>query len=242
MRTDPAREAFFENFQIFCDLSCPNVVYWGEDLKIAKEKEASAYVMDDSKDILKDDEIIDCHIVELYTARDEAAIEKTQQRYGTYCRAIARRILGNDADADECVNDTYLQLWQSIPPHAPKNLAAYLGKLVRNLCINRLRQQHRQKRGGGQLTAALDELAECIPDPAQDATRWADAMTLRQSVTTFLATLPEQTRRVFLQRYFYMCPLSEIAREMDMGESRVKMLLLRTREKLREHLQKEGLM
>lgn len=196
--------------------------------------------MDDT--FVSDDEIIDRHIVALYTARDEAAIDKTRERYGTYCYAIARRILGNHADAEECVNDTYLQLWQSIPPHAPKNFAGYLGKLARNLCINRLREQHRQKRGGGQLTAALDELAECIPDPNENASDWADALALRQSVTAFLVTLPAPTQRVFMQRYFYLCPVAQIAHEMGMGESRVKMLLLRTREKLREHLQREELL
>ena len=191
---------------------------------------------------LKDAEIIDRHIVDLFTARDEAAIEKTRQRYGSYCYAIAHRILGDHADAEECVNDTYLQLWNSIPPAAPNNLAAFLGKLARNLCINRLRQRQREKRGSGQLVAALDELAECIPDPTENAAEWTEALALRQSVNAFLATLPAQTQRVFMQRYFYLCPVAEIARELHMSESRVKMLLLRTREKLREHLQRDGLM
>ncbi|MBQ7339144.1 MAG: sigma-70 family RNA polymerase sigma factor [Clostridia bacterium] len=184
----------------------------------------------------------DQEIVALYFARAEAATEHTQKKFGSYCLSIARRILGNEQDAEECVNDTYLRAWESIPPHRPENLAAYLGKLTRSIAINRDRERQRLKRGGGRTEEALEELAACIPDPGENAETWTKAIVLQDAMQAFLATLPAHTVRIFLQRYFYLCSIGEIAREMGIGESRVKMTLLRTREKLRAYLEQQHIL
>ena len=190
---------------------------------------------------MTDPSMSDDAIVALYFARDEAATEHTIRRFGAYCLAIARRILANEQDAEECVNDTWLQAWNTIPPHRPKNLAGFLSKLTRTQAIDRLRHNGRLKRGGGECALVLDELADCLPDPSQDATLWADAVALRQVVTDFLKRESPQCRRAFLLRYFYLCPVAQIAAEMGMGESRVKMQLLRARARLREALIAQGL-
>ncbi len=187
------------------------------------------------------DKLTDAEIVALYVSREQEATACTAQRFGSYCFAVAHRILGNEQDAEECVNDTYLRAWESIPPHHPENLAGFLGKLTRSIAINRLRERQRLKRGGGEIAAALDELCDCTPDPHEDPARWTDSVALRETIETFLAAESESSRRVFLLRYFYLCPVAEIAREMGMGESRVKMLLLRARERLHKALVAQGL-
>jgi RNA polymerase sigma-70 factor (ECF subfamily) len=186
--------------------------------------------------------ITDQAIVELFLSRDETAMRESQDRYAAYCQTIARRILGNEQDAEECVNDTWLSAWQSIPPHHPQNLAGFLGKLTRTLAIDRLRAQNRLKRGGGEVAVQLDELADCVPDSAEHPDAWSDDLALRETLQTFLAEQPKTTRTVFIQRYFYAMEIKEIAREMGWGESRTKMQLLRTREALRARLQEEQLL
>ena len=191
---------------------------------------------------MTDPKISDQAIVALYLARDEQATAASAQRYSAYCLAIARRLLGNEQDAEECVNDTWLHAWQSIPPHHPQSLAGFLGKLTRSLAIDRLRGQNRLKRGGGAVSAALDELGDCIPDSAEHPDTWSDAIALRQALQTFLSAQPTERRTVFLCRYFYGMEVKDIAREMGWGESRVKMQLLRTREALRADLQQQKLL
>ena len=191
---------------------------------------------------MTDPHMTDQAIVALYFARDEKATTASEQRYCAYCLAIARRLLENEQDAEECVNDTWLHAWQSIPPHQPQNLAGFLGKLTRSLAIDRLRGQNRLKRGGGAVSAALDELGECIPDAAEHPDVWCDQIALRESLQAFLAAQPEDRRTVFLRRYFYAMEIKDIAREMGWGESRVKMQLMRTREALRAHLQQQKLL
>lgn len=180
----------------------------------------------------------DLHILELYRARDEQAIARTEEKYGRLCHTVAMNILGSREDTEECVNDTWLQAWNAIPPESPTRLGAYLCRITRNLAINRYRADRREKRGMGEVPLALEELAECVAD---SETPLADAVTLRQALDSFLRGLPETARAVFVQRYWYVRPIADIAAEWGMTESRVKMLLHRTRNRLREHLSKEGI-
>ena len=180
----------------------------------------------------------DQHIVELFFKRDEQALMITQQKYGKLCYNIAMNILGNPEDTEECVNDTYLQTWNAIPPERPTLLGAYLCRITRNLAINRYRADRREKRGSGEAAMALDELSECVADGSAPM---ADELTLRDALNTFLRTLPDLNRHVFVRRYWYVCSIADIAEEFGMTESRVKMILHRTRNRLREHLTKEGI-
>lgn len=178
-------------------------------------------------------------IIALYWERNETAIKETQKKYGRYCHYIADRILGCHEDAEECVNDIYVRLWESIPPQRPEHFSAFLGKITRNLALNRYKAQTREKRGAGQICAVLDELAECIPDPSSNEI--TDELVLRDALNDFLRALPTETRKVFLRRYWYLSPISEIAADYRMSESKVKMILFRTRNKLKEKLKKDGI-
>lgn len=179
----------------------------------------------------------DRSIVKLFFERSEQAIRETAKKYGKYCRYIAMRLLGNEMDAEEIENDIYLRLWNSIPPHKPDPLKPYVGKIARNLALGRIEASTAQKRSG-EVTLALDELAECIADPADED--MAENFALREALNSFLGLLDARERIIFMQRYFYACTVREIARLRGMKESAVTMLLFRTRMKLREHLLKEG--
>ena len=181
----------------------------------------------------------DSKIIELFWERSENAISEADAKYGKYCYAIAYNILYSEPDSEECVNDTYLHAWNAIPPQRPQMLSAFLAKITRNLALMRYRAGHREKRGAGQLPIALDELRDCLPDAAGGSI--TDAVVIREALNRFLHHLPETSRRIFLQRYWYVRSIPEIAQELGMKESRVKMTLLRTREKLREHLAREGI-
>lgn len=179
-------------------------------------------------------------IVELYWARAEHAITETTQKYGRYCHSIAFNILHNDEDSEECVNDTYLNAWNSIPPHRPAVLKAFLGKLTRNLALNRYKQCTAEKRGNGQIPLILDELHECLP-AAENTERILDDMVLTDVLNRFLASLPVEQRRIFMRRYWYMRSVKEIAADYGLSESKVKMSLLRARNELKRRLEKEGI-
>lgn len=178
----------------------------------------------------------DQRIVALYWERDEAAIAESRKQYGGYCRTIAARILGSEEDAREVENDTFLAAWNAIPPAHPDNLGTFLGMLCRRKSIDRRRQDTRQKRGGGQWEAALEELGDCLTD----GDRVADQIALRDALERFLREQSEENRNLFLRRYWWFSSVSEIARDFDLSESAVKVRLLRTRESLRQHLEKEG--
>ncbi len=173
-------------------------------------------------------------ILDLFFARSENAISAIQSKFGRYCHYIAVRILGNDSDAQEVVNDTWLKAWNTIPPHRPNSLKTYLGMLTRQLALDAWDVKTAQKRGG-QFSLVLDELAECIPD----GTDFTQSLELRDALNRFLHTLPSETRRIFLQRYWYAASVAEIAREFHMKKSTVTVLMLRTRQKLKAFLQKE---
>lgn len=181
----------------------------------------------------------DEQIVDLYWARSENAILETANRYGKYCHYIAYNILYNDEDSEECVNDTYLKAWNIIPPQRPNKLSTFLGKITRNLALDRYKYNNREKRGGGQIPLVIDELAECIS--ATDETyHTVDNMVLVDCFNHFLAALPTETRKIFMRRYWYFSSIKEIAADFSIGESNVKMILLRARKELKQVLEKEG--
>lgn len=182
----------------------------------------------------------DSRIVELYWRRSGDAITETSRKYGRYCYAIAYNLLSSPRDAEECVNDTWLNAWNAMPEDRPRLLAPYLGKITRNLALTRWRAGHAEKRGGGELPLVLEELGECA-SPG-DALQAVEAAELAEAVNRFLRTLPERECGVFLRRYWFAEPMAEVARRYGMREATVRTSLFRSREKLRRHLEKEGLL
>lgn len=180
----------------------------------------------------------DIRIVELYWERSEEAIAQTQEKYGRYCHSIAYNVLNSDEDAEECVNDTYIRAWESIPPSRPSKLSAYLGRITRNLALDRYDRDRAQKRAGA-VELALDELGECIADNSEDAD--VSESVLGEAINGFLRTLGKRARIVFVKRYWYLYSIEDIAHQMDMSESNVKVTLLRARRKFKEYLEKEGI-
>ncbi len=182
----------------------------------------------------------DRQIIKLYNERSEAAISETADKYGTYCLHIARNILYNEQDSEECVNDTYLRAWNTIPPQQPEKLSTFLGKITRNLALDKFRFYHREKRGGGQTSLVLDELKDCV-SASYTTEELVDEKLLADSISSFLFGLPEEKRQMMVRRYWYMSPVSELARDFSMSESNVTTILLRLRKKLKQHLEKEGI-
>lgn len=182
----------------------------------------------------------DKQILDLYWARAENAISETADKYGKYCHFIAYSILRNEEDSEECVSDTYMKAWGSIPPQRPEKLSAFLGKITRNLSLDRLRRHTARKRGCGQAALVLEELQECVP-AADNVEQIVDDLALTEALDRFLASLPADTRKVFMRRYWYLCSVKEIAADFGISESKVKMLLLRSRNKLKGLLEREGI-
>ena len=182
----------------------------------------------------------DTQIVELYWARKESAIEETRVKYGSYCYSIAQNILHNEDDAKESVNDTWLDAWNSMPPHRPSVLSTFLGKLTRRISIDKWRRTNAKKRGDGQLPLVLSELEDCISD-GKSIEEETERKLLAEVIAAFVKSLPETEQKVFLCRYWYMDSVSSIAVRFRFSESKVKSMLYRTREKLRICLEKEGL-
>jgi len=185
------------------------------------------------------DHVEDAEIIELYWLRSEIAISATAEKHGAYCRYIAFNILQNTEDSEECVNDTYWKAWESMPPHRPNCLSTFLGKITRNLSLNRYRHNTAAKRGGGQLTLALEELGECASSQP-DLERLEDSDLIVRTLNRFLASLPKRDRMVFVRRYWYFSSAGEIAREYGLSQSNVKVILSRTRTKLKTALEQEG--
>ena len=182
----------------------------------------------------------DHEIVELYWKRDETAITETANQYGNYCHAISYYILNNAEDAEECVNDTWLGAWKTMPPQRPNRLATFLGKITRNLSINRFKQYAAEKRGGGQTELALSELEDCIPAPTT-VEQIVEEEVLVDSLNRFLYAQPEQKRNIFIRRYWYLYPIRDIAGAYGMSESKIASLLFRMGNELKKHLEKEGI-
>ena len=183
----------------------------------------------------------DQQIVELYWRRSEEAVRASADKYGPYCRTVAKSLLADPRDAEECVNDTWIGAWNAIPPHRPSRLRLFLGKITRRTACDRLRAGIAQKRGGGEYTAALEELGECVPS-VPGADREVEDRELERMVDRFLHTLPERDCSVFLRRYWYVEPVERIAARYGMKENTVKTSLFRTRRKLRTYLEKEGIL
>jgi RNA polymerase sigma-70 factor (ECF subfamily) len=181
----------------------------------------------------------DCEIVELYWQRDESAIRETERKYSAYLSKIARNILGNTQDGEESVNDTYLRAWNSMPSHRPENLAAYLGKIVRNLSLNALQKSSRQKRQGSQHAVSLSELEECIPGGSSPEHE-VEAKLLADKINDWLKTVSAEVGDMFVGRYFFMHSVKTIAESYNISESKVKVTLHRSRLGLKEYLEQEG--
>ena len=181
----------------------------------------------------------DKSIVDLYFARSERAIEETAAKYGRYCYSIAYNILYNNEDAEESVNDTYMSAWDAMPPHRPSILSSFLGKITRRISIDKWRRHHAEKRGGGEMPIAIDELSECLSS-GEDVESVYDKKQLANLIAAFVKMLPETEKKVFVRRYFYLESTTAVANRFGFSESKVKSMLYRTREKLRAVLTKEG--
>ena len=184
---------------------------------------------------------MDSEIIALLQKRDESALDRLRTAYGRLCFRIAEQMLGSRQDAEECVSDMLLAVWNSVPPHEPVSLEAYVVTLVRRAATAKLRAQSSLKRGGKEYTAALDELADILP-AGDDVERSADLRELTGALTKWLRTLEPVPQRVFMQRYYLSEPVGAIAERNGMSVSAVKMTLHRTRKKLRAFLREEGLL
>ena len=186
---------------------------------------------------MEDDKIID-----MFWERSETAINETEKKYSRYCYSISFNILHNAEDAAECVNDTYLRAWNSIPPNRPKYFSSFLGKITRNLSLDKFKSRNAEKRGFGQIEIALSELDECIS--VSNVEREISKTTekeLTELINIFLENLPKQKRIMFIQRYWYLMSVKTISEHSNKSESQVKSALFRIRKKLKIFLEKEGI-
>ena len=181
----------------------------------------------------------DDFIIELYFRRDEKAIAATDEKYGAYCMTVSNNILADISDSEENVNDTYIRLWQAIPPVRPKIFSAYIARIARNLAINRLNKSHAAKRASAEFLLSLDEVEVCTPSDV-NVENSADVNELSQIISVFLRSENADSRKMFVCRYFYSDSISDIAKRFSCSESRVKSSLMRTRNRLAKHLEKEG--
>ena len=184
----------------------------------------------------------DQDILDLYFARSESAISATNEKYGKYCHTVAMNILYSHEDSEECVNDTWLRAWGAIPPKRPAMFRTFLGKITRNLALNRWEHAHADKRGRGETAAALDELAECVADTrAGQPDQLPEQLTLTECINRFLEYQKPENRKLFVRRYWYLSDIKEIAGDYGFTESKVKMTLSRMRAQLMAELEKEGI-
>ena len=182
----------------------------------------------------------DQEIIALYWAKEERAISATAEKYGSYCHTIAYNILYDRFEAEECVNDTYLGAWNSIPPQRPSRLAAFLGKITRNLALNRYKRNHAAKRGGGQVEIALSELENCIPN-VKGVEQVVEEALLVSVINRFLYAQAKTKRNIFILRYWFLYPIRDIADMYGERESKIKALLFRMRNELKKLLEKEDI-
>lgn len=180
----------------------------------------------------------DEQIIEMYFSRNEAAIKATSDKYSSYCYKIADNILKNHSDSDECVNDTWLKTWNSIPPHRPNIFSAFLAKITRNIALNMIKYQSAEKRNI-HLTVALTELGECLAGTDSPSSA-VEQRELSKAINDFVGSLNETDRRVFVRRYFFADDISAIGKKYGLSENNVYVILSRTRKKLRDYLTEEG--
>lgn len=181
----------------------------------------------------------DNQIISLYWDRDEAAIAETGKKYGSYCRAIARNILHSEEDSEECVNDTYLSAWNTLPPQRPNILSAFLGRITRNLAFDRYSFNHAQKRGGCEISVVLDEIAEIVSDK-DDVEQVTEGKELIHAINAFLAELSPKKRKMFVMRYWYTDTVSTIAKQFGIADNACSVRLSRMREQLKKYLNDRG--
>lgn len=183
----------------------------------------------------------DSQIIDLYFARSEQAIQETDNKYGRFCYHISYNILANREDAEECISDTYMTAWKSIPPTRPTQMSAFLGKITRHISLDRWRRKFAGKRGGGETTLALDELGECVADSgsAETAIRTRE---FRAAMNRFLSELNEAERKIFVSRYWYLRSVQYIAEKTGLSQAAVRTRLSRVRGKLRQFLTEEDLL
>ena len=181
----------------------------------------------------------DNDIIQLFFNRDETAIKETSVKYGNYCSSIAKNILKNCEDAEECVNDTYLKAWNVIPPNKPTVLKAFLGRITRNISFNLYKKMNTDKRGNGQISIILDELAECISDEANPYQE-VETKELIKAINSFLEKISQEKRVIFIRRYWYSDSIRDIAQRCGISEDSVSVSLNRLRKRLRNYLIERG--
>ena len=181
----------------------------------------------------------DSRIIELYFERNESAVAETDKKYGAYCMTVSKNILGNEEDAKECLNDTYLAAWNSIPPKIPEKLSLFLGKITRNLSLNRYRKNETKKRGGGPADIVFDEIGEIISGSENPEEKF-ERKEIIGAVNEFLRTLPEEKRSIFICRYWYFDSIEDIAARFGKKESGIYSSLERTRKNLWKYLSERG--
>ena len=177
-------------------------------------------------------------IIQLIWDREEQGLKELSDKYNNYCHSISCRIVHDEEDARECVNDTWFQAWRTIPPTIPNNLGAYLARITRNLSLNRYRRAHQKKREADRVAVCLDELQECVSGGVSPE-RMAEQSYLGQVISDFLRGLPKEERIMFVRRYFYMDSVAEVAEYFGCSESKVKTMMFRCRKKLQEILIRE---
>lgn len=182
----------------------------------------------------------DEQILDLYWTRSESAIAETDRKYGAYCRQVSFHILRSREDAEECVNDTWLRAWRAMPPHRPRLLKAFLGKLTRNLSLDRWDYAHAEKRGGGRTGLLLSELSDCIPSP-DTLERTLEDSAIAGAISAWLWKQPQRQRVAFVRRYWYADSVTEVAKRLGISEGGAKSLLHRQRQSLKAHLEREGI-
>ena len=181
----------------------------------------------------------DSEIINLYWIRAETAINETARQYGAYCKTISMNIVHNTEDAEECVNDTYLHAWNSIPPGRPAMLSAFLGRIARNLSLDKYKARKAQKRSHDETALLLGELDDCVPSRSSVEDEFGLAL-LSEAIDHFLSIIARDDRLFFVRRYWYGDSIADIALRFAVSESKIKTNLFRTRNKLKNYLAKEG--
>lgn len=181
----------------------------------------------------------DINITKLFESRSEEALSEMDKKYGAYCFACAKNILGSDEDAKECLNDTYLCLWNSIPPQKPENLRAFAAKICRNLALNMFRKKNTEKRGGGEAESVFEEISEFVSDK-NNVEKDFENRELVEAMNLFLEKLPPEKRKIFVLHYWFFESLGDIAKRFGKTEDAIRNTLFRTRKKLKKYLSERG--
>ena len=185
--------------------------------------------------------LTDKEIISMFFERDEKALAAVSRKYGSYCGTVVQNILKNPQDTEECLNDTWLKAWESIPPERPRNLGGFLAAIAKGISLNRYKQSHTQKRGGGEVPLVMEELSECAADTI-NVEKVFEQKQLTDAINDFLRTLSPKKRDIFVLRYWYCLPVAEIARKVGIGRSNVSVTLSRMRRSLVAYLKKKELL